>query len=183
MQHVVGADFAYIMHCNHNRRSFVFCCLDMFQQLGLDDEITLPDLHNLYCLVCPALNLAVLQEAALYVGHSKASHVHFHFGELQMSFFFQILFYEWLTAVAPIFQEGESRKAILVRADDAVLAIEECTRISTSMQFHLPVSGISDTLRSLAQTHGAGADIGLKDVIKALLFSPSIKVFLLSKRR
>jgi hypothetical protein len=182
MQHVIGADFNYIIHCNHNRRSFVYSCLDMYRSIGPESELTAPDLHGLYCLVCPDLGASVVQEAALYVSHSKTSHAHYPYGELQISFFFQIVFYEWLRIVSPIFHSGDSRKAVLVKANVAVAAIEERTAGNVDLHFHLPMESVSEVLRGLAHT-ARGGEVSFKNIIKALVLSPSIKLFLLSKKK
>lgn len=182
MQHVLGADFSYMIQCNHNRRSFVNCCLDMYKNLGPETEVKVVDVHKLYCLICPNLSIAVVQEAALYVNPTKASPPHYSYGDLQISFFFQIVFYAWLKLVSPLFHDEESRKPLLLKADDAVNLIEATVKNNVQLNFQLPMQNVIEVLHGLVSA-ARGGDISFKSIIKALVMSPDIKLFLLSNRR
>ena len=178
MRHVIGANFEYIMHCNHNRRSFVFCCQDMFKSIASDAEFTVNDLHKLYSLICPDLNIDVLQEASLYATHSISDATKFSYGEFQIAFFFQIIFFEWLKLVSPFFYEDGTKRPKQLSVAAAVASFEDCIQGKPDLSFHLPVDRIISTVRSLEERA-----VSFSQVIEALIASPSIKLFLLSKGR
>lgn len=182
MNHVIGADFKYMIHCNHNRRSFVYCCQDMFKNIAPDTDFKVADLHKLYCLICPDLSSAVVQEAALYISPTKMNPTHYSYGDLQISFFFQILFYEWLKIVSPAFHNEENKKPILLQANVVASTIEDLVKDNVSLHFHLPMSSLNEVICGVvAAANARGGEVSFKNIIRAIVMSPAIKFFLLSK--
>lgn len=184
MQHVIGADFSYMIDCNHNRRSFVHCCQDMFKNVSPGTDFKVSDMHKLYCLVCPDLSAAVVQEAALYISPTKMNPTHYSYGDLQISFFFQIVFYEWLKIVSPVFHNEETRKPLLLKADGVANTIQDLVGDNVDLQFHLPMNSIAEVIQGVVAAGSArGGDVSFKNIVRALVMSPSIRFFLLSKSR
>lgn len=182
MQHVIGADFSYILSCGHNRRSFVHCCLDLYKNVGPSTEFTVLDLHKLYCFICPDLSVAVVQEAVLYIDPVSADPCRYSYGDIQFAFFFQILFYEWLKVVSPVFQTEDVKRFVSIRAENILTLIHEKTKNETGLFFHLPMTIVKEVIEDLVD-RAKGGEVTFELLNRSMLQSPGIKYFILSRKK
>jgi hypothetical protein len=121
--HVLGEDYLTIVSCRHNRRSFVYCCQQSFQQFSPTELLSVNDFYTLLQLICPDIPLSLIQDSAVTgcISHSSSSSHHdphqqhtggggplllYTFEELSYSLYFRFIFTEWLIMVENLFFEG-----------------------------------------------------------------------------
>lgn len=135
--HILGEDYLTIISCRHNRRSFVYCCIELFKFIPSNELISVLDFYHLLQLICPDIPLSLIQDSA-YHGcssttisntdqinstnstnnntntnntntNNNSSPVLYSFEELSSSLYFRFIFTEWLIIVENLFFENNMK--------------------------------------------------------------------------
>lgn len=108
-QHVIGQSYATITQCRWNRRSFVKCCRESFENFDPDELMSTFDHAILIRALCPNIATALLHEVHFLiteVGHEQSRS--YPLKLLNTGLFFIILFEEWMHEMKMAF--GETSK-------------------------------------------------------------------------
>lgn len=177
--HVIGTDYAFISACQHNRRAFVFCCMESFQNFSPLDELSSYDYHQLLQMICSDIPLSLVEQATEIIDpiHSLSDPARYTYHDLMLSLFFHIIYHDWLKELQKMFSQesGSSSDMINVnRLQSKILAWQ--TELPDSLQARMPSQETIDTAATnLAIISSKGSDISIKQWKRALLQCQSLQ--------
>ena len=108
-QHVIGQSYATITHCRWNRRSFVKCCKEAFENFESDAIMSTFDHAILIRALCPNIATALLHEVHFLiteVGQEQSRSYPLQL--LNIGLYFIILFEEWMQEMKVAFGENNN---------------------------------------------------------------------------
>lgn len=171
--HVIGADFSFVSACQHNRRAFVFCCMESFQNFNPREEISLNDYHQLLQMICSDIPMAIVEQAAEIIDPVVSSDpLKYTYNDFMLSLYFHLIYHDWLKELQKLFSgfdSGSNSEAINAnRLQSKMLSWQ--TDLSETLKAHTPSQDAIDAVvTNLAVTSTKGSDINLKQFKKAIL--------------
>eukprot|EP01041_Mallomonas_annulata_P006430 gene6430-12997_t len=112
-QHVLGGDFEFVLQCRHNRRAFIYCCTESFQNFSLYEELGISDYHQLLQMICPDFPLLLLQEASCIINPVETDLTgRYIYGDLRLTVFFHLMYKEWISELKKLFTNDTSSGSV-----------------------------------------------------------------------
>lgn len=178
--HVLGAQYTFITSCNHNRRSFVFCLMELFRTFPLNEELTAVEYQQIIEMICPDFPRQVVLEASYSVkatntaeGSSSSSPkmaLKYRHEDLRVALYFHIIYEEWLKRVEMHFREEGSLEYLNIFRVRTHL--DEIRSSPKCLFEHPPQNGIEEIITLLSNAPGtvSGCDVTF-DGFKKTIFS------------
>jgi hypothetical protein len=106
-KHIIGTEYANVVSCRYNRRSFVYCCCEAIKPMPGDMMISINDFFCLLQLICRDIPLLLIQESAR-IGciTSTSAPPTYRLDDFCISLCFRFLFTEWISMLESVFFEG-----------------------------------------------------------------------------
>ena len=107
---VLGADFSFISGSSRNKRSFVFCLIELFRTFNDNEQMSINEYQQIIEMICPDFPSTIMPAvvSSLEVMNASASPPKYRHGDMSISLYFHIIYDEWLKYITTIFKEEGS---------------------------------------------------------------------------